>query len=59
MNKEKYEHFLKEMESIVDLGKGDPEAAHCYADRLLIEFIKDLGYKEFADEWEKVEKYYA
>ena len=35
---------------------GDPEAAHGYADDLLIEFIDD---EEIKKEFDKIEKWYA
>ena len=37
----------------------DPEAQHIQADRLLVEFLRHLGYWEIADAFEKIQKYYA
>lgn len=38
---------------------GDTEQAHSDADVVLINFIRELGYNNIADEWEKVDKWYA
>lgn len=45
-------------EIIRDYGE-DPETSHPKADQVLIEFLRDRGFSELADEWEKVPRWYS
>lgn len=38
---------------------GDTEAAHSNADDILCALLKELGYQNVVDEWNKVPKWYA
>ena len=38
---------------------GDTEMAHCAADEILCEFLRELGHEDVVDEWDKVDKWYA
>lgn len=38
---------------------GDTEEAHWDADRLLCEILRELGYGEVVDEYDKIHKWYA
>ncbi len=38
---------------------GDTEGDHSLADKILIEFLRKHTYTELADEYEKVDKWYA
>jgi hypothetical protein len=48
-----------EMREIAKEYKGDPEAAHCAADGLLLVILRNLGYGEMVDEYHKIDKWYA
>ena len=37
----------------------DTEGAHVYADDVLTDLLKQLGYDEVVSEWEAVDKWYA
>lgn len=37
----------------------DPEADHSDADKLLLIFLRSLGFNEIADAFEEVDKWYA
>lgn len=53
MNKElniKYLHQMKQL---------DNESDHEYADEILCELLKDLGYKELVEVYEKLPKWYS
>lgn len=38
---------------------GDRESAHVYADEILCEFLKSLGYSDVVEAWDGVGKWYA
>ena len=40
-------------------GGHDPEVAHEQADRVLCEFLRAIGHREVADEFEAVERWYG
>jgi hypothetical protein len=48
---------IKRIKQFVDCG--DNELAHSEADKVLCELLKNLGYKEVVDVWEKIDKWYA
>lgn len=37
----------------------DTETAHCDADGLLCDLLRDLGYEKVVEAYQKVEKWYA
>ena len=37
----------------------DRESAHIYADDILCKLLKELGYKELVEEYDKIHKWYA
>lgn len=37
----------------------DTEADHCYADGVLVWFLRQIGHDDVADAWEEVDKWYA
>lgn len=51
---EKYTAQMQVLESC-----GDYEWAHYKADELLIEMLKELGYTNIVEAWDKVGKWYA
>ena len=51
---------LEALKKLRDLQKpGDPEAAHCYADDVLCDFLTSLGFRDVVEAWDKVDKWYA
>lgn len=49
--------FIQEMKQCtVDV---DEEVAHSQADKILVRFLRFIGYTALADEYEKVPKWYA
>ena len=51
------EEFKERMQAIAD--KRDTEGGHIEADDLMCELLKDLGYGEGVDIFEKMNKWYA
>lgn len=45
--------------SLKAIGNGDPERGHSQADQVLVDFITVLGFKEVADAYDEIEKWYA
>ena len=37
----------------------DVEAAHCIADAILCDVLKEVGYDDVVEEWKKIKKHYA
>jgi hypothetical protein len=58
MNKKEYliEYYLKKLE---ECEKDGVEEGHGYADTLLCELLKKLGYGEVAEKFESLKKWYA
>jgi hypothetical protein len=57
MEKMIYQEYVDAMNFIVP--DSDTERAHRRADNLLIEFLKEEGYTELIEAYEKVNKWYA
>jgi hypothetical protein len=57
MNEELKEKYLQKMKDVAK--NHDAEVAHCDADDLLCELLKDLGYEEIIEAFESVDKWYA
>lgn len=51
------EEFRNRMQTIAD--KRDTEGGHVEADKLMCELLKDFGYGEGVDIFEKMDKWYA
>ena len=51
------EEALERLEDLIEME--DVEKAHYLADKVLIDFIRNLGYTEVVDLWKQVEKWYA
>ena len=45
--------YVEELKAIREKYSGDPEVAHSYADDVLINALKELGYAEIAEAWEE------
>jgi hypothetical protein len=41
------------------MSKGDPEAAHSMADKILCKLLTDLGYSEVVQAFSEVDRWYA
>jgi hypothetical protein len=61
------EKYLKKLEEIIgkEIQKGssgeychDNESLHVYCDAVLLDFIKELGYKKIAEKYEEAEEYF-
>lgn len=57
MDKQTYNNYVEKMKSHIH--DSDKECSHWEGDKLLIDFIKELGYNELADAWELIGKWYA
>jgi hypothetical protein len=53
-----YNDYLKEMKELADW-EGDFEDSHYSADRLIVEFLSDYGFKELSESYDLVGKWYA
>jgi hypothetical protein len=51
------EKYLKDMQVVETLG--DEEVAHCLADELLCNLLKELGYEDIVESFNKIDKWYA
>lgn len=51
------EEAIQELKKLQE--SGDTEMAHVYADEVLMNLLISLGYKDVADEYDKVGKWYA
>jgi hypothetical protein len=51
--------YIAEMSMIADESKGDTEAEHVKADKLLCTILRDIGLAEIASEFERCEKWYS
>lgn len=38
---------------------GDVEVVHVHADEILCKFLRELGYADVVEEWEKVDRWYS
>jgi hypothetical protein len=53
----KCNEYVDELQEIQN--SKDYEQAHVEADKILCDLLRELGYGDVVDEWEKVEKHYA
>lgn len=53
------EEIIAQLEGWTRPEGGDCEIAHIEADALLCELLRQLGYGDVVEAWEKVEKWYA
>lgn len=56
-DEEQYEKVLLEMKKL--LSSRDTESAHSKADKLLTQFLTDIGAVELVTAYDKIKKYYA
>jgi hypothetical protein len=54
---EQYNRIITKMHRLED--QYDTETAHVKADKLLSNFVRELGYDELADAFDDIEKWYA
>lgn len=62
ISKDRRKRTMGREQAIIELKKcqkQDEEAGHWNADRVLCELLRNLGYTDVVDEWEKVGKWYA
>ena len=55
----KHDEYLLKMKEIGEKHGNDEEVCHGLADDLLCQILNDLGYKDIAEEIEKLPKWYA
>lgn len=56
MDEKLKQKYIEKMESIE---RKDKEIAHLRADDLLCALLKELGYSEVVEAWERIPKWYA
>lgn len=65
---ERYDDVIKKQKNLLVIAKlkdlrklseDDPEIAHIYADDILCNFLKELGYADIVIEYEKIEKWFS
>ena len=59
MNLERIREYEKKMIDIVILSEENTEDGHIEADKLIISFLKEAGYKKLAKLYEDVDKWYS
>lgn len=59
ISKEKYDLYVKKMEQIALDSEYEPEHYHIEADDLMMKFLKELGFNELVNAYDKVSKWYA
>lgn len=61
MERQRIRYYVRELEKCVVMSQllGDREEAHVIADKLLSKFVEELGYKEVADVYRRVRKWYG
>ena len=55
----KYVKRLKKIHKDLKKGEYDEEVAHQYADEILCDLLKELGFREVVKAWDKIPKWYA
>lgn len=52
---------LDKLDAIIDRqrGRSDKEEDHSQADTILCEFLRDIGYEDIADRFDKINKWYS
>lgn len=53
------EQAARAMQTIADNSRADPEDAHGAADNLLCKVLRQLGYGEMVDAFDRVHRWYA
>lgn len=53
------QQFKEEMERTYPARGYDPECAHSHADYIMMQILRQLGYGEGLDIYDKAEKWYA
>lgn len=53
------EEAIDKLVEIQETGEGDHELSHIKADDILSDLLRDLGYDDVVDEFDKIEKWYA
>lgn len=56
---QRIDDFADRMKELIDKYGADQEVFHCFADKLIVEELKSLGYKEAMDLFDKQEIWYA
>ncbi len=56
---DKDKEYAEKMKQIIKKYGHDEEVCHIWADDLLCEILKELGFKETVEEYDKVPKWYA
>ena len=50
---------INSLKKVSQKHKGDTEAAHVSADKVLVELLEELGYSDVVKEYNKVPKWYV
>ena len=53
------DRYVETMKGIAEFSHRDPELGHIRADELLVEFLRAKGYKDLANVFEEVSKWYS
>jgi len=59
MNKQINEKYVEKLVSIKKYSGLDIETAHIEADALLCILLRELGYEDVVEAWERIPKWYA
>ena len=59
MNKELKQKYTEMMENIEKYDDFDKESAHIEGDAILCILLRELGYEEVVEAWERIPKWYA
>jgi hypothetical protein len=59
MSKDEYVQKMRELVKLSNWDKGDPEISHTEGNKLLCRALRELGWGELADEFEKMDRWYA
>ena len=57
MNEERLRQYEKDIAEWID--GGDKEICHSEADKIIVNFIEELGYEKLANLYKQVDKWYA
>lgn len=59
MTEEQRKEFLARLEKCLTVYSDDTEVAHIEADSVLYDILIALGYKDIAEAWDEVPKWYC
>jgi hypothetical protein len=59
MTPDEFAQKMRAISEAMERGRNDPESRHCYADDLMCELLKELGYEEGVKVFEEMDKWYA